>query len=215
MPPAWAALPKRSFGTSLVLSCPSPLLSTGTARGRPGLRDRDETRTSPSRGADVRAPSSSPGADFHGPGASARRGQAAEWPSTPTQRRPIPRRDISRRVWRRRSLQRKIQLMTMRSTSAYPELSSIAAGKAEGRRELASRSFAEKAEMPEALRARFEPIRKAGEARCRPGSTASQTRGARDKRIKSTPTPFPRGTSGPSRPRPHFLLSSRYKHFTP
>ena len=101
-------------------------------------------------------------------------------------------RPISRRGWRRRSLQRKIQLMNMRSTSTYPDISDILARKAEGRRELASRSFAEKVGMLEVMRESVEPTRKAREARRRPAASASRTRHARDKRIKSSPTPFPR-----------------------
>jgi len=60
-------------------------------------------------------------------------GRDAEWPWTLGGTRPISRRD-----WRCRSLQRKIQLMNMRSTRAYPNISDILARKAEGRRELAS-----------------------------------------------------------------------------
>jgi len=57
--------------------------------------------------------------------------------------------------------------MNMRSTCAHPDISDILARKAEGRRELASRSFGEKIEMLEAMRERVEPIRKAREARLR------------------------------------------------
>lgn len=57
--------------------------------------------------------------------------------------------------------------MTSRSTRRTPDISDILARKAEGRRELASRSFGEKIEILEAMRARVEPIRKAREARQR------------------------------------------------
>ena len=55
--------------------------------------------------------------------------------------------------------------MTSRSTRLYPDISDILRRKAEGRRDLASRSFGEKIEILEALRERAEPIRKAREAR--------------------------------------------------
>ena len=55
--------------------------------------------------------------------------------------------------------------MTSRSTRLYPDISDILRRKAEGRCDLASRSFGEKIEILEALRARVEPIRKAREAR--------------------------------------------------
>jgi hypothetical protein len=51
------------------------------------------------------------------------------------------------------------------STRAYPDISDILARKAEGRREIASRSFGEKIEVLEAMRDRVEPIRKARETR--------------------------------------------------
>lgn len=57
--------------------------------------------------------------------------------------------------------------MTSRSTRRTPDITDILARKAEGRRELASRSFGEKIEVLEAMRARVEPIRKAREARQR------------------------------------------------
>jgi len=149
----------------------------------------DETRTSAPRAQDVRDLSPSHGtavrdrsacrsAEFRGRGASAGRGQDAEW-----QRTSGGTRSISGRDWRRRSLQRKIQLMNMRSTGTYPDISDILARKAEGRRELASRSFAEKVGMLEVMRESVEPTRKAREARRRPAASASQTRHARDKRI--------------------------------
>ena len=65
--------------------------------------------------------------------------------------------------------------MTSRSNRTYPDVSDILARKAEGRREIASRSFGEKIEMLEAMRARLTPIRKAREARrkgCLPASKA-------------------------------------------
>lgn len=55
--------------------------------------------------------------------------------------------------------------MKPRSTRSYPDISDILARKAEGRRDLAARSFGEKIEILEALRARVEPIRKARAAR--------------------------------------------------
>ena len=65
--------------------------------------------------------------------------------------------------------------MTSRSNRTYPDVSDILARKAEGRREIASRSFGEKIEMLEAMRARLTPIHKAREARrkgCLPASKA-------------------------------------------
>jgi hypothetical protein len=47
----------------------------------------------------------------------------------------------------------------------YPDISDILARKAEGRRELADRSFGEKLKILEAMRARVEPIRRARAAR--------------------------------------------------
>ncbi len=51
------------------------------------------------------------------------------------------------------------------SPRAYPDITDLLARKAAGRRERASRSFGEKIDMLEALRARVAPIRKAREAR--------------------------------------------------
>ncbi len=51
------------------------------------------------------------------------------------------------------------------STRPYPDIADLLARKAAGRRDVASRSFGEKIEMLEALRARVAPIRKAREAR--------------------------------------------------
>jgi len=48
---------------------------------------------------------------------------------------------------------------------AFPDISDILARKAEGRREIARRSFGEKIAMMEALRERVEPLRRAREAR--------------------------------------------------
>ncbi|MGH6660963.1 MAG: hypothetical protein ACREB6_05460 [Rhodospirillales bacterium] len=62
--------------------------------------------------------------------------------------------------------------MKPRSTRRYPDVSDIFARKAEGRREAAARSFGEKIEMLEAMRARVEPIRKAREARRKDRSPA-------------------------------------------
>lgn len=58
------------------------------------------------------------------------------------------------------------------SKRTYPDISDVLARKAEGRRELASRSFGEKIEMLEAMRVRVEPFRKARERRRieKPGS---------------------------------------------
>jgi hypothetical protein len=58
-----------------------------------------------------------------------------------------------------------LNALTPRSNRRDPDISDILARKAEGRRELASRSFGEKIEMLEAMRARTEPIRRAREAR--------------------------------------------------
>ncbi len=62
--------------------------------------------------------------------------------------------------------------MSPRSTRRYPDVSDLLAGKAAGRRQAAARSFAEKIEVLEALRARAEPIRKAREARRKSPSRA-------------------------------------------
>jgi hypothetical protein len=51
------------------------------------------------------------------------------------------------------------------SNRRYPDISDVLARKAEGRRSLAARSFGEKIDMLEAMRARVAPIRKAREAR--------------------------------------------------
>ncbi len=55
--------------------------------------------------------------------------------------------------------------MKVPSTRVYPDVSDILARKEEGRRELAARSFGEKIDILEAMRARVEPIRKAREER--------------------------------------------------
>jgi hypothetical protein len=47
----------------------------------------------------------------------------------------------------------------------FPDISDILARKAEGRREIARRSFGEKIAMMEALRERVEPMKRAREAR--------------------------------------------------
>jgi hypothetical protein len=47
----------------------------------------------------------------------------------------------------------------------FPDISDILARKAEGRREIARRSFGEKIAMMEALRERLEPFKRAREAR--------------------------------------------------
>lgn len=51
------------------------------------------------------------------------------------------------------------------SKDAYPDISDILARKAEGRREIARRSFGEKIAMMETLRERLEPFKRAREAR--------------------------------------------------
>ena len=56
-------------------------------------------------------------------------------------------------------------MMKSPSKRTYPDISDVLARKAEGRRELASRSFGEKIEMLEAMCARVEPFRKAREKR--------------------------------------------------
>jgi len=53
----------------------------------------------------------------------------------------------------------------MRKPEAYPDISDILAHKAEGRREIASRSFGEKIAMMEKLRERLAPIKRAREQR--------------------------------------------------
>jgi hypothetical protein len=51
------------------------------------------------------------------------------------------------------------------SNRRYPDISDVLARKAEGRRNVAARSFGEKIDMLEAMRARVAPIRKARDAR--------------------------------------------------
>ncbi len=57
--------------------------------------------------------------------------------------------------------------MTMKDKpqEGFPDISDILARKAEGRREIARRSFGEKIAMMEALRERLEPFKRAREAR--------------------------------------------------
>ena len=50
-------------------------------------------------------------------------------------------------------------------TTAYPDISDILARKAEGRREIARRTFGEKIAMVEALRERLAPLKRAREQR--------------------------------------------------
>ena len=56
--------------------------------------------------------------------------------------------------------------MNRRKPEAYPDISGILARKAEGRREIAGRSFGEKIAMVEKLRERLAPLKRA-----RDGST--------------------------------------------
>lgn len=60
------------------------------------------------------------------------------------------------------------------SSRSYPDISDILARKAEGRRDLAARSFGEKIDMLEAMRARVAPIRKARAARKKSRPSTSQ-----------------------------------------
>jgi hypothetical protein len=55
--------------------------------------------------------------------------------------------------------------MKDRPEDIFPDISDILARKAEGRREIARRSFGEKIAMMEALRERLEPLKRAREAR--------------------------------------------------
>lgn len=55
--------------------------------------------------------------------------------------------------------------MTMKKTPPYPDVSDILARKAEGRRELARRSFGEKIAAMEVLRERLAPLKRAREER--------------------------------------------------
>jgi hypothetical protein len=55
--------------------------------------------------------------------------------------------------------------MTMKKTPLYPDVSDILARKAEGRRELARRSFGEKISAMEVLRERLAPLKRAREER--------------------------------------------------
>jgi len=57
---------------------------------------------------------------------------------------------------------------------AFPDISDVLARKAEGRREIARRSFGEKIAMMEALRARLEPFKRAREARRAKGQKTSE-----------------------------------------
>lgn len=56
-------------------------------------------------------------------------------------------------------------MMKQRSTRIYPDISDILARKDAERRALAAKSFGQKLEILEAMRARVEPIRKARETR--------------------------------------------------
>jgi hypothetical protein len=56
-------------------------------------------------------------------------------------------------------------LMSDLPKDGFPDISDILARKAEGRREIARRSFGEKIAMMEALRERLEPLRRLREAR--------------------------------------------------
>jgi hypothetical protein len=55
--------------------------------------------------------------------------------------------------------------MSRRKPEAYPDISDILARKAEGRRELADRSFGEKIAMMEKLRERLAALKRAREQR--------------------------------------------------
>lgn len=55
--------------------------------------------------------------------------------------------------------------MSDRPKDSFPDISDILARKAEGRREIARRSFGEKIAMMEALRERLEPFKRLREAR--------------------------------------------------
>jgi hypothetical protein len=55
--------------------------------------------------------------------------------------------------------------MNRRKPEAYPDISDILARKAEGRREIAGRSFGEKIAMMEKLRERLAPLKRAREQR--------------------------------------------------
>jgi hypothetical protein len=67
--------------------------------------------------------------------------------------------------WNCESLQVTFQPMSQRKPTAYPDISDILARKAEGRRELAGRSFGEKIAMVEKLRERLAPLKRAREQR--------------------------------------------------
>ena len=55
--------------------------------------------------------------------------------------------------------------MSHRKPTAYPDISDMLARKAEGRREIAGRSFGEKIAMVEKLRERLAPLKRAREQR--------------------------------------------------
>jgi hypothetical protein len=67
--------------------------------------------------------------------------------------------------WNYRPLRVTFQTMSLRKPTAYPDVSDILARKAEGRREIAGRSFGEKIAMMEKLRERLAPLKRAREQR--------------------------------------------------
>ena len=56
-------------------------------------------------------------------------------------------------------------VMSKKPENGFPDISDILARKAEGRREIARRTFGEKIAMMEALRERLEPFKRARESR--------------------------------------------------
>ena len=67
--------------------------------------------------------------------------------------------------WNPRSVYFRFRTMSDPPKGNFPDISDILARKAEGRREIARRSFGEKIAMMEALRERVEPMKRAREAR--------------------------------------------------
>jgi hypothetical protein len=71
---------------------------------------------------------------------------------------------LLRQNWNCRPLPGSISAMT-RPETPYPDISDILKRKAEGRRDIARRSFGEKIAMMEALRERLAPFKRAREQR--------------------------------------------------
>ena len=90
--------------------------------------------------------------------------------------------------------------MNRRKPEAYPDISDILARKAEGRREIAGRSFGEKIALVERLREQLAALKRAREQRCEAeGSRGPAWTGAflrRSNSVMSFGDSMPRTTSG-------------------